>query len=103
MLFLQDQKTRRHRLLGVFQDQNFSKVCNVQGGKFQPEPLPSISLRVQKGLKDRPKASGQRDRSLDDELREIGSQPGFPGSPGFRVNPPGRPGFAGPIPKQVFT
>ena len=35
--------------------------------------------------------------------KEVGSQPGLPGSPGFRVDPPGRPGFAGPTPRRVFT
>jgi hypothetical protein len=33
--------------------------------------------------------------------KEVGSQPGLPGSPGFRVNPLGRPGFARPTPQRV--
>ena len=35
--------------------------------------------------------------------RETGSQPGLPGSPGFRVDPPGRPGFTGPTLERVFS
>jgi hypothetical protein len=34
---------------------------------------------------------------------KVGSQPGLPGSPGFRVDPPGRSGFTGPTPERVFA
>ena len=34
---------------------------------------------------------------------KVGSQPGLPGSTGFRVNPPGQPGFTGPNPQLFFT
>ena len=34
---------------------------------------------------------------------KAGSQPGLPGSAGFRVDPPGRPGLTGPIPRLFFA
>ena len=35
--------------------------------------------------------------------KTAGSQLGLPGSSGFRVDPPGRPGFAGPNSRLVFS
>jgi hypothetical protein len=36
-------------------------------------------------------------------IKEVGSQKGLPGSPGFRVDLPGRLSFAGPTSLRVFT
>ena len=34
--------------------------------------------------------------------KKTGSRPDSPGSPGFWVDPPGRPGLAGLLPQPVF-
>ena len=45
----------------------------------------------------------RRFKALYNKKKEAGFQPGLPGSPRFRVDLPGRPGFAGSTPHRVFT